>query len=48
MLESLNSFANIGDINNNVFIFPYKIKSWVKENKGGVQLNKRHQSSTRF
>lgn len=36
MLESLNSFNNIGDINSSVVIFPYKIKSWVKENRGAL------------
>lgn len=36
MLESLNSFNNIGDIKITVIIFPYEIRSWVKENKGSL------------
>jgi hypothetical protein len=36
ILSSLNSFNNIGKVDSNVIIFPYKITSWVKEDCGEI------------
>ena len=38
LLETLNSFHNIGEVNKNVLIFRYTIDSWMKENGGEINM----------